>query len=216
MYKKRYRRRKMRTTLRRMGKISTDALMVKLTLQHSVFPTGNTAPNVSFKLNSAFEPLITGAPGDAQPIGYDQWAQLYRNYQVMGSALYLTCINNLNTSGFNIAVYPSSQAIEKPDYATASQTKYSTTRFVSSRGGGRPRIVIKKYMTPQKLQGRQTNDDDWAALVDEDPLTLLYWHIRAEDSLATHLNIEAMWQFQLTFYVRFYNRIEVGEIPAPP
>lgn len=214
--RRRFRRRRgrQRMTLRRMGRTSTDAIMVKLTLQNTVFPTGSVNPIVTFSLNSAFDPIITGAV-DFQPTGYDQWALLYRNYEVLACRINLIAVNNLNTSGYNIAVYPSTQSV-KPDYTTASATKYATNRYVSPQNGGHNRAIITKYMSTRKLVGRRTTDDDYTALVDADPAVPLFWHIRAEDTLGVHVAMNTMWQFRLTYYTRFFNRIEITEIPPPP
>ncbi len=199
----------MKATLRRMGRISTDALMVKLKWTHLFFAT-SAAPIFSIRLNSPFDPSVGGSLA-TQPIGYDQWALLYTNYQCFGSSIRLTAINNL-TVALQIAVYPSTQSTIKPLYVTAAATKYATNRFISGSDGGKPRVVIRKYMTPRKLIGRTLFDFDASAPIDQDPVTVFFWHIRSEDTNFVHLATDQLWQMEVTYFVRFFNRVEPVEV----
>ncbi len=215
-FRHRRRRRKLRPSLRRMGKASTDAMMVKLLWQQEHFPPDDiTSPIFQIRLNSVFDPAV-GGPVDSQPIGYDQWKQLYRNYQVFGCQLMLTCNNNSDAAGYNIAVYPSTQSIVKPTYNTCATTKYATTRYVGTLDSGKSRVIIKKYMNVQKIFGRQTFDLDWQSLIDDNPSQIIFWNIRATDTNFVNAPLDTQWLFRITYFVRFFNRIEVGEIPAPP
>jgi len=207
-FRRRRRRRNSKISIRRMGKTNTDAVMVKLLWQSQQFIDDSTTPFLSLRMNSSFDPTVLATT--TQPVGFDQWGTMYSKYQVMGNRISVIAINNHQSVGFNFCVYPSNVQAIMTQYTTAATTKYATNRYVSPSTGGNPRVVITKYMTPRKIFGRQTGGDVlFSAETDENPELECFWHIRGVDTLPVHANVNLLWQVRMTYYVKFFNRIEL-------
>ncbi len=213
----RYRRRRRvpKAKLRRMGRTSTDAVMVKLMWQEnfSLLAAATPEPVASFRMNSLFDPALDATA--SQPVGFDQWALLYNRYQVYACKFQLIAVNNHLTNSFVVAVAPTAYLAPPATYTDLATTKYSTTRFLSIAGGGFPRVVINKYMSPRKIFGRRSYDTSWTSVVTTNPINQVFWHIRAQDTLLTHVVLNAYWQVRITYYVKFFQRKLVIEIPPP-
>lgn len=180
-----------------------DQTYVKLKYNDLISRSGTISDNYLFALNGLFDPNITGA--GAQPLGYDQWSSFYTHYQVMGSSINITFINNsLNNTGF--AVFPSNDpgiiALK-----TAITQPYSRYKFVANINS-QPKTRIKNYMSVKRLEARSTDSVNFAAPITSNPSILKYWHI-VSSSMDLISNLDFVMDVQVVYYVKFFRRVQL-------
>lgn len=208
-YRKRYKRNrknKMRYTISRtVGQ--PDAMYVKLVYSQVTqkTPAGPTTNHV-FRGNSAFDPDFTGIGG--QPNSFDQYATLYRDYQVLGSAIKVKMVNNsANALGFVIYPSLSTTAVGYDDGIGNSYSKYK----ICGQNTAYSIATVSNFIRTKKLIGRNTNSVNYAALISANPASQWYWIIdmRSMDGASV---IDATLQAELTYYVKFWNRKTVVDV----
>jgi len=161
-----------------------DRLYVKLVYRQSVaFSTSGTLQDNVFRGNSLFDPDATGAGG--QPMGFDQWANFYASYTVLGSKIEVTCMQNGAAGAYNarFGATPTnfSSAFGTGDYEVAEELPYSKIGQVHMGSAGVGQGRITNYMSTNKLIGvvrpAVQIEDAYGALVSANPTNTWYWHV---------------------------------------
>lgn len=215
---------------RRYGRKSKKGLMFKrhnrpLKIARSVLPTsvivklpfdggnlsGNTTNSVvdtQFYSNNIFQPKV-GVVGN-QPLGYDQWTALYKNYRVHGVSIEVMCDNSSFHGGI-VGIYPHT-SVDKPS-SLGRYLDFPETKYVMVNNGSRP-LRFRKYLRNNALfnvSRQEYNDEvDYASGVGGGPTNLGYINIfrQAIDEISsTDFDIRV----KLTYYVEFYG---IKIIPA--
>lgn len=204
----RKRRRRPRFSVRRMGTINPDAALVKLKYQERIIVAPVTpAFNFTFSMNSMFDPNTSGA--GLQPVGFDQWVTMYSYYQVYGSSCKVEAINLDTDAGFLLCLYPS-VANNPKGYGTASEQKYARTTFIGSRNAGTARRVLKSYMSPMRITGQNTSSLNYGSIATASPNAQRFW-ICSGISADGITFPNPVLNFTITYYAKFYHRINLDE-----
>jgi hypothetical protein len=135
----------------------------------------------SFALNSAFDPDFSG--GGLQPLGYDQYAQFYGRYRVLGIRVEVSVSNGSATVPILGGIYCSPQST-LPAVATAwrvQPTPSTKSKFLSPNAGGTPVAVFRANVPLAMVFGvttkEFTDDQDFSANFLSSPARLAYMHV---------------------------------------
>ncbi len=222
-YRKRRRYKKKRSKRRygkkrgRMSRISSirikspsclpDTTFVKLKYNGVVVMTNIAGyGSYRFAVNSLFDPDITSA--GHQPMAYDQWANFYDHYEVMGSKIRVEVLapSSVNSpTGF--AMYPSKDSTSLTSFVAAREQPYSKSRWIT--GSNNKKTVCSNYITPRKLEGRTTSSVNFTAAVSSNPASLRYWHLVLE-TLDGSTIATTYCDVLITYYCKFFGRINLG------
>ncbi len=177
-----------------------DTMYVKLKYFNPVILSGGTSAGNIYRGNSVFDPSESGAT-NTQPGGFDQWALMYQNYQVLASSVKLQ-LTNLAVEPCRVLLVPT-YSIGNPGINDGSQQPYAKLRNIGSINGNSS-ITIKSFMRTKKIIGRGITDLDYTATVNTNPAEQYYWHIRASSLTLNNLDLDG--QVQIIYYVKFFNR----------
>ncbi len=173
-----FRRKRRFQTKRKRGKINQspaiinthstlgpDAIMVKLPYyQDFTDSTGTFAISQQFRMNSLFDPDLTG--GGHQPMGFDQWAGLYQSYTVLGA---MVSINAVNTSGTaEMIITPNNSTTGASTADEQREMKWSRSFYIPANQQVK---VFNQYYDIKKLQGIRdmVGDDQYRTDITTNP-----------------------------------------------
>lgn len=131
-----------------------------------------------FTANGLYDPNITGV--GHQPVGFDQYMQLYNEYVVVGSTIKVVFANSDNG-------YPISVGISLLDFSTtgADMRKYvengnTTWTICSQRGGGKDVTTLNHQADIRKFSTQEVfNEQGFTGTASNNPLDTHYYHIWA-------------------------------------
>lgn len=205
-----------RTKAKRMGRTSkaiirqptgtADSLYIKLRYSqaYTFSITSGVAVTQVMRGNSLFDPDFSGTGG--QPYFFDQWATLYQNYTVLGSAIKVTAFSVTPTVVYDVIVCPSTSSSSYSSNIEASEQPYTTSRQSQIN---QPHLLVNKYMSTNKINGlkksQTTNDPAFSAATGANPSSQWYWHIYANDVVSSS-TITLAVKIVVTYYCRFFNR----------
>jgi len=163
-----------------------------------------------FRANSIFDPDYTGT--GHQPLGRDQWAAIYANYQVLGSSI--KCTYSDTTAGGEVMTC----GIALLDNATPwnSSMIYIEngnavhTRIENASSNNRTlkhSCDVAKYYAIKDLEGMRTFEDT-CTTVGSTPNTQLFYHVFAQAAGTGVAAQNIIISFEMHYKVRFFN-------PAP-
>lgn len=131
-------------------------------------------------LNSAFDPMGT-LSATQQPLGFDQYASLYKRTCVIAWRLAFEAVSTDNTHPVVVGFTPTTQSSALTSFSHYRELPATVQRtvtpdldklFFSARGG------IKKWLTPRG--GKILSNEDLTATTSADPNQILYGHVYAQ------------------------------------
>lgn len=159
--------------------------------------------------NSIFDPEF-GA-GTGQPLGRDQWAQFYSNYQVMGSKISVKCLpTKKQGNNFTFCVLPTLSP-SPTGIRQIEEQPYSKSRMLSVNQDYAK--LISSYMKSATMFGTKDilSEEDTAAVQIANPVQQWYWLIGASNlSLSGSGQMELDVHIEVEYYVRYFNRIALN------
>lgn len=153
--------------------------------------------NYLFTLSSPYDPNYTGT--GHQPLGFDQWGELYNHYMVLGAKA--TCIATLDGS------QPTSMYVAAYKLPTTS-TSYTTVSTVSEAPGCQYRRItgskssarmVIKYS--KKKTFRNSKNTDLTSTFGSNPAENMYLILRSCNLLPGAAQNGVTWQVQIDFIV---------------
>lgn len=156
--------------------------------------------------SSAFDPDLSGV--GHQPLWRDQYATMYNRYRVSGIAyrIYVKNTNSVNLSMF--FVQHSSTTVTDTSLNTLIERKNSRKLYLDSNAN--KANYLKGYMSVGRTYGMNHSqflaDDSFDALIGANPTKLAYLHLYCLGRASFIANC----QVELTFYVEFFDRINVS------
>lgn len=144
---------------------------------------GNIASHV-IRANGLYDPTV--AVGGHQPLGFDEWSQLYSNYTVIGSRCKVTASTGATTSNYGppamIGIMLSSDT-SLPTSSLVNAMEQGRTVFkpvAEASTKGSDGVVLTKSFSAKKFFGVNNikdNQDDLGALISADPARQAYFKI---------------------------------------
>ncbi len=168
------------------------------------------AANV-FRLNSLFDPDLTGVGG--QPSGFDYWATAYNRYKVISADIKVVFNNTTNTQSYGaVTVYgagytaPSSGTEVQQSCLEGDHTQHVV---LSPTGVGNRYIrgVVQEHVDIKELLGKAAFDDaESSAAISASPTLLAYAQIAVAAWNGTTVGPAAIAVVQITFNTHFTQR----------
>lgn len=156
--------------------------------------------------SSIYDPDFT-ATGH-QPLWRDQYAAMYNNYRVNGIA-YKIFWKNTNINQMVIGLIQHSTVTTSDTDVNTLIERGTTRKFMLDSLNGRTNMT-KGYLSVAKSYGMSrdqfNSDDGFDAAIGANPTKMAYLHLY---TLMRHTSAIVQAQIELTYYVEFFNRINV-------
>lgn len=157
----------------------------QLTLQS----TFGTLTNHRFRANGIFDPDQTG--GGHQPMGHDQWAELYNHYVVIGAKINVTATLRGSTDKMAVGIFlDDGHSSLYGEYTSFLEAKRGSQRILAlQRNSVRMNTTFsaKKFFNITDIKD---NIKHLGAAVGSDPTDEAYFNIYAQDILANTTNVD--------------------------
>lgn len=185
-----------------------DQLVVKLKFaENRIYPTPMPTQSDVFAMNSIFDPTRQGGLSPPQPLGFDQWAQFYNQYEVRASKIIARVISPGSDEPYQMFIYPTQTSVALTTIDDITSLPYVKKKWVMNSNAYLQRPLVF-YMPIRKFQGRSLDASDFSGTVLSDPAQVRFWQVGLFS--ATPGNIEgAIIDYVLIYYVRFFRRINV-------
>lgn len=214
--KKAFRKRRGNRKYRKASKISSltlrtpsfipDQMRVKLRYNSIVsIAPGVPAGGYIFRGNSCFDPDFSGV--GKQPLGFDQWANMYNKYRVRASKIVIQLSNTNTTVPASVSLYPSEDASLPGTIEGALSQPYSKQK-ISGIASSTPNLTLTHYMSSKKMLGVKSIEmaDEFAAFTTADPTNEWFWIIFVAN-LSTAGVVTFQGLVKITYYVEFFDRV---------
>lgn len=214
-FKRRVRRRLRRRAPRRLptsGFPKSKIVKLRYVERISVDPGFGDFTKYDFSCNSVYDPNVTGI--GHQPLGRDQWAGLYRSYDVIRSDITVHCVP---AGTANSIADPYILATEVDD---TTDVDYDPTHFIE-QGVGRYRIIHGQYGSKAVLRTRWTKKKAYrgmAAHADQnygstggDPTKRYYYHLLFAGLNATADPNAVSCLVVINYTVRWFDKNDIAQ-----
>jgi len=192
------------TTLK--ANICPDRLIVRLPYynQATIVGAAGVPLDTQFRLNSIFDPEVSTAIGQSQPLGSDQWNAFYNRYRVIGVSVTVK-VRNANNDAAYIGMIANNDTGALISESAYEQSR-CTMKLLGSTQGGHDVITLKKWYNLANLTGRPKtayiSDDRYQAEFGADPAEAIHLHIAAQPvspsiALNTHYSIRMVYLVEL-------------------
>lgn len=181
-----------------------DSIFVDLKYCNTFQSSGLTHTQ-QFRANSCFDPDLSG--GGHQPHYFDQYAALYRKYMVYSCKIQLRIMNQA-ASSLMIGVWPSvTSAILVSSPQDLLEEPYVRSTMLA-QNNAQPVKHLSHFMTTKKMRGGAVMDDEFGAVVTNNPARGWVWTVFAAGLGGGSTDFD--YSVVLTQRVRFYSRANVG------
>lgn len=208
--------RRYRPTMRKMPRnlITSDRVMVKLKyLDLRVVDVTANSEDFIIRGNSAFDPQFS--LGGGQPLGFDQWGDLYTDYIVHGSKVRFSITPaSDNISNSVMALFASSSSGVPAPQNSLNQPYSKWKPVVSTQNSGNQVATLKMYMSTAKIFGlpkSRRSDQEFSAAVTGNPSVEWYWHLLIYNYANSVQRINYSEAITVTYYVEFFNRRRISD-----
>lgn len=198
---------KYKTTIAYSPSICPDVMRVRLPYVRLGNFTGIGIVEEVFRGNGMFDPEV--AVGGNQPLGFDEWSNLYRRYRVLASKLTIRVSSGDSVDATMMFVVPlnSSGSIgNRQELLENEKAKKQILGIQTSQNRG----VLSYYMPSNKIRGVSEsavkNEIDYSALTTADPQLQWYWHAGIVDVSSSGDTISSDVYIEIEYYVEFFDR----------
>lgn len=187
-----------------------DRFFVKLKYseQFGMTYTPATAASYQFRVNSIFDPNYTGT--GHQPLGHDQWQNIYNRYRVYGCKYRIYFTNISTTEQAEVAVQLRPNLTTASDYDTIRESAYTVYKnILGVEGSGQATRCAKGYAGVCKLRGmskaRIKAEDSFQANFGSNPANTPSINLHMQNqNVGTGCTIRA--RVDLTFLCELFDR----------
>jgi len=182
-----------------------DSTIVRLRYGDSILKnTTATGDRLVLHGNGLF--IVDPEAGSArQPVGFDQYIELYARYEVLSCTIKSRFQNLSAISPFAITVYPTFDVAADVQFNDASAYPYAVTKYVGTSTSGAFQTTLNQTMATRKLFGRTTASINFTGTDATNP-SQLWAFVYEMFSLDNVTDLTYRFQFHATFTVRFFNR----------
>lgn len=186
-----------------------DKIIVKLPYSELVtFGDALGVQDYVFNLNSIYDPNRTGV--GHQPLGYDQWAQFYNRYRVLGAKVVVQANNNATVGTTMSIIGNNSAGLILGSDATMEQ-QHMKRMVLSSGQGGKNAGTLVKYFSNARVTGVSNyvyrSSDQYQAQFGANPTEIIVAHLYQENLLAPGGQASGVIaRVNITYYVELFDR----------
>lgn len=210
-FKKRvYRKRKIGPTITALkANVVPDRLIVKLPYFNasSLVASAGIPLDTQFRLNSIYDPEVSVAVGQTQPLGVDQWANFYNRYRVIGVSVKVTARNAGGDAAY-VGMVANNDTGNLLTEAAYEQSR-TTMKMVGATSGGHDVCVLKKWYNLANLTGRPKSayisDDRYQAQFDADPAEAIHLHLCTQPVSAS-VSLNMHYSIRMVYLVELFDR----------
>lgn len=187
---KKYRRRNYRRKFyrKRIPRLQPWSTCVKLKTisPQSIDGAAGVLTTQVYCLNGCYDPFL--ANDTAQPLGFDQWATLYRKYCVIGWKVKVELVTKDNSNAAVVGFAPSTSSTalasymhykESPANRSVTLTPDIDKSMFVTKGS------IEKFLFGGRRRGKILSDDETTALCTANPVRPVYGHLYVQAFDAT-------------------------------
>lgn len=200
------------TIARSVTSLVPDRFLVKLKYSQQfgmAYAGAGAAAYKQFRVNSIYDPDASVGIGH-QPLGHDQWANMYNRYLVSGCAFKITFVNYSTTEQVEVAVNvrPNSTVDTVPETIREGPSNVFKG-IVGVEGSGQAIKSCRGYASVCKIRGipkgRLRYESDYQAQFGNNPPIQCYLNLFCSNiDTTTAANIRA--RVDLVYYCEFYDR----------
>lgn len=166
----------------------------------------------SFTINGLYDPEV--AIGGNQPLYFDQYMAMYKNYRVYACKVIvrMSCGSSTNNMFHaTAAMHPSSNgAAPYGSIQTAYQQRGAVYRNLVPTAGN---VVLKGYYRISNVLGlprlEVAIDDNMSGTASANPPISAYCHVYVKNNDGTNI-VPLTYEVKLVYYAKFYNLVEVA------
>lgn len=146
-------------------------------------PTAGFAANHLFRAASLFDPDFTGT--GHQPLGFDNFNNLYLHYTVVGSKITAKFFSPTGGTGNQVigqcGIYLSPNASTEADPRVLMENKQGRWSVFSDYTGGKPITTVRHGFSPKKYFGMKSlvGDERFTSFLSENPQEDMYYNVWA-------------------------------------
>lgn len=176
-----------------------------------ILPQTSTAGGIAttvYRLNGLFDPDVTNV--GHQPMYFDNYAQIYQSYRVLGSRL------TTKISGASLATtqgpwaFGINGSVQSGALSTSTRNRMEQNDGVSTLYNGQQGVDTLSFAySPEIKLGRPAGDDTVGAFVSANPSQSYYAHVWFADLNGTTSN--AIMSTTIEFTVEFYGLFQQAE-----
>lgn len=195
-----------RTTMKGPGPIP-DRLFAKMKYHDTFVTTAAGVPAIHYFRTSIFDPDESG--GGHQPMGRDEYSQLYNRYRVNGIGYTATAINESTSQQQDVVVIPKPNATAITSPTQLWELAYSKPRVICPEGSGRNVTTFRGYLSASRILGvskeQYRTNSAYSSQMATNPTTTARLHFYSMPSdLASTSTVR--WKVTLTYYCELFDR----------
>lgn len=200
-YRRRYRPHVLRN-VRNPGGLSNKAIVKLRYVDNRILnSTAIALGRYVYSCNNCYDPDYSGT--GHQPLGYDEWSQLYTYYKVLGAKI---TINAVNGTGEPQIIHLLRQDDPAPTGGMTALMEQPYGKWVALAGslGGRSNTVLRHTYSARKQFPNLYRDDSLRANIGSSPAEQMYWVISTQRTdaagtadMAISVNIEYIVEFSV-------------------
>lgn len=155
--------------------------------------TGGVINYHSYRCNSVYDPDATTVITDHQPMGFDQWTQLYNHYIVKGSKINVQLTKSTGDDRMAVGIYISDDAsvpyTDFTGFAEAQKGTYKLNAYQRNSLSINTSFSTKGYFNVADLRD---NFKRLGALVSDNPSEQAYYMLWLQGMDTGNVNIQAI------------------------
>ncbi len=167
--------------------------------------TGTGFGSEIFRLASIFDPAFS--IGGHQPLGHDQWAQLYQRYRVIGADYEVHFVNCSDTNNPQIV---GAFVSETSAVGFNNILEYAGGKLTLLQSNEKGRVTFRDTVDIAKFEGDLGSkyDKDYTAAFGTNPVRDIFLHVGGLNNTGgTQCIIEAT--IKITYKVRLYDKVDL-------
>jgi hypothetical protein len=204
-----------------LGTLTPDNMRVKMKYRDELFPTTSSGSVYSYvyRGNNIYDPDLTGT--GHQPMGYDQWAALYSQFQVVASSCNIRGTDTSTSAtvqAMTVSLCPTINSSDINAYqpTTVGELPYGKQKIFFSHYSNQLGNRIDSHMRTSRILGAPAADIvgsvDYAGLVSgTEPTRGFYWHINLQDVGESISIADVQLYVEVEYEVVFWARVSPAE-----
>lgn len=164
-----------------------------------------------FRANGLFDPDLT-ATGH-QPYGHDQWAQLYRQYQVNWAEIEVIFQNTVAADNgavpSTVGIYASTDSNAPPALTTLSEAPVNTIGNCGCLENDPVKLKLKVRISDIVGDRKNIWDKQYTALFGADPIAQAFFTVVAQSDVGNDVSVQA--RVTITYYCWLWDPVLLSQ-----
>lgn len=165
----------------------------------------STIINRNFLINGItdIDPIESGF----RPLGFDQWAQLYKRYKVLGSSISINYVIQ-GAEDVDLVLYPANDIQIAVSAIAARQKRFAKHKIITNGVTAVLQGKLRNYISTRKMEAGSTDSINFHGSNTANPLRLFYWHILTQNIIDGE-TLNGVVDIRLTYYVKWFQPLDI-------